>query len=232
MRATLEYIERKFREYNRQMFHSSLPTPGFRLSNARTALGKLTYMQRRNPAGKVEKYAFTLWVSKLFDFTPEGIDDVIIHEMIHLYIGSRQMRDTSSHGVVFRRIMNEINSRYGRHIEIANRSGGTSPAERAKPAAPQSCPPTYFAVVRLKNGTTGIMAVAMTRIFELWRAVGRSPEVEQAEWYVSTDPYFAGFPKSRSPRIRLVGPEEYEPHLRTAHRLENTGHIILPVTTA
>lgn len=227
MKATLEYIEQKFREYNRLMFRSSLPTPAFRLSNARTALGKLTCIQRRNPAGKVEKYGFTLWVSKLFDFTPEEIDDVIIHEMIHLCIGSRQLRDTSAHGVVFRRIMNEINSRYGRHIKIANHGSGASPA---KPSAAQSCPPAYFAVVRLKNGATGIMAVAMTRIFELWRAVGHSPEVEQAEWYVSTDPYFASFPKSRSPRMRLVSPEEYEPHLRSALRLENTGHIIHTVT--
>ena len=55
MKATVPYIEKKFEEFNRQMFRGKLPKIPVELSDAKTFLGQCVFKKRRKPFGKTEK---------------------------------------------------------------------------------------------------------------------------------------------------------------------------------
>ena len=121
MKATVEYIEKKFEEFNRQMFAGKLPKLSIELSNAKTFLGQCAFKKRLTVFGKVKLYDFRMRISTRFDLTEREIEDTIIHEMIHYYIGVNNLKDTSAHGQLFRQMMNSINERYGRSLTISHK---------------------------------------------------------------------------------------------------------------
>ena len=87
MKATVPYIEQKFEVFNRQMFGGKLPKIPVELSDAKTFLGQCVYKKRRKPFGKTELYDFRLRINTRVDLPEREIEDTIIHEMIHYYIG-------------------------------------------------------------------------------------------------------------------------------------------------
>lgn len=121
MKADLGYIEKKFDEYNRLIFEGKLPRPRFYISNARTFMGQCVFKRRRRWTGKVENYDYCIRINGRYDLPENEIDDILVHEMIHLLIAASGIRDTSSHGKMFRVLMNGINDRYGRKITISHR---------------------------------------------------------------------------------------------------------------
>ena len=52
------------------------------------------------------------------DFDPVFLDSILVHEMIHQYILQNKLRDTSTHGRLFRTFMNRINTRYPNELNI------------------------------------------------------------------------------------------------------------------
>ena len=62
---------------------------------------------------------FVLRINTRFDLPEELIQDTILHEMIHYYIAVNHLRDTSSHGRLFRQEMKRINNEANRHITIS-----------------------------------------------------------------------------------------------------------------
>ena len=83
------------------------PLP-FRLSNARTFLGQLRYSRKRSFWGgwKYGNFQFVISAGKEMD--ERLLEDTIIHEMIHYHILSNQLQDTSAHGKLFRKMMDDI----------------------------------------------------------------------------------------------------------------------------
>ena len=65
--------------------------------------------------GKRTYYDFSLNFSKLYEMDKQKLEDVVIHEMIHYYIHYHQIQDSSAHGAVFRKMMNDINTRFQRN---------------------------------------------------------------------------------------------------------------------
>ena len=57
MTATIPYIEKKFEEFNQQMFAGRLPKLPIELSDAKTFLGVCVYKKHKLDNGKEEKYA-------------------------------------------------------------------------------------------------------------------------------------------------------------------------------
>ena len=121
MRATLPFIQERFDAFNQLCFGGSLPAIPLALSNARGFLGVCRFKKRRKLFGKWELYDFSIRISTRFDLPQDVIEDTLLHEMIHCYIGLNGLADTSAHGKVFRRMMKEINAKYGRHIRISHR---------------------------------------------------------------------------------------------------------------
>lgn len=120
MIPTIPYIRQHFDEYNARFFGGSLPPISIKLSHARTFLGKVTFTRRRSWLfGPTRNENFVLRINTRIDLPEELVQDTILHEMIHYYIAVNQLRDTSTHGRLFRQMMKRINAEGNRHITIS-----------------------------------------------------------------------------------------------------------------
>lgn len=219
MKASIDYIKRKFNEYNRQCFGGQLTLPPIRLSQASTYLGQVRFRKSRNRDGSFTYSGFTLYISITFDMPESKLQDVILHEMIHLYILSRQLRDTAPHGKLFIQMMDSINKRFGHNISISHKNN---------PDESDSCHRTdkrqrIVCVVRFNDGSTGVAVVAQTMIFQLWDEIESLPNVARYNWFSTTNPYFARYPRARSLKIYLAQPDQLEQHIQNAIPLERNG---------
>jgi hypothetical protein len=120
VKASVEYIQAHFDEYNRQYFGGQLPTLPIKLSHAKGFLGKVTFVKRRQWLfGPYRNENFVLRINVRIDLPEELVQDTILHEMIHYYIAVNQWKDTSAHGRLFRAEMARINAAGNRHIRIS-----------------------------------------------------------------------------------------------------------------
>ncbi len=210
MIATIDYIERKFSEFNHMIFEDRLKPLPFKLSCARTFLGQLRYRRKRGFWGKCKYDNFQLVISGRRDMAESLLEDTIIHEMIHYYILSNQLTDTSSHGQLFRQMMNDINARFGRNVTISHKSTVTEIEQDSEVRNHLIC------VSRFQDGRTGITIAAKTRAGVLWKEIPRVTGVVECKWYLSQNPYFNRFRRSRSIKIYLADKGELERNLEDA----------------
>lgn len=82
--------------------------------HSKTCRGKF-YSTSRASKGFVEKIVI---YQQYPDITVREIDDTLVHEMIHQYIRQSMLRDTSTHGKLFRRFMKQINKAFPEELEI------------------------------------------------------------------------------------------------------------------
>ena len=159
-------------------------------------------------------------ISQRRDLPEAEVEDAILHEMIHLDIMSSQQRDTSAHGRLFRAKMDDLNRRFGRHITISHR---LTDAEREQDRERRR---HLVCVSRLKSGRWGVTLAAHTRLYDLWAQMDRVPEIVSHSWFLSTDPFFNRFPRSRTPKVYYAPEEDLMNHLRDARRLVKVGRYI------
>ena len=199
------FILATFRKFDDLCFGGSLPCVPVVLTKARTFVGKICYRGRRTLLGRTLKAKdFQMRISVLFDLPEQEWEDVVIHEMIHLSIALRGIRDTSSHGKVFRETMDSINTRYGRHITVRHKG------EAPRPQAPRL---NYICVSRFEDGRWGVTSCTQDKVPVLQRTLPRYYRLSSMAWYTSTDPFFNRFPRSRTPKIYKITLEELEAHL-------------------
>ena len=215
MIPTVVYLEERFDTFNRMCFDGALPRIPIRLSGARSFVGRLQYKPVRDWLGRVVRYEdFVIRISTRFDLSEAEIEDTLIHEMIHYWIAWKGLKDSSTHGRLFRARMKEINEQYGRHITISHKS---SPEELDRDTRVRT---HVFCVSQLNDGRTAVTVCAQTRIRAIRRAFGWSPTLRATAWYRSTDPWFNRFPRCRTPKLFPVDPAELQPHLATAEPLK------------
>ena len=145
--------------------------------------------------------------------------------MIHLYIASHQLKDSSSHGKVFRQMMNDLNQRFGRHITISHRKTKDELNQDTQRRQHLVC------VSTLASGERGITIAAKSCLFLLWDQMTKIPEVSSAVWYVSYDPYFNRFPRALTPKVYRISPSDLDLHLKAARPLVRQGRKIFLATT-
>ena len=214
MIPTVEYLEERFDTFNRMCFDGALPRIPIKLSRARTFVGRLIYRPVRDWRGRVvRREDFVLRISTYFDLPEAEIEDTLIHEMIHYWIAWKGIKDTSSHGKEFRRIMKEINALHGRHLTISHKS---TPEEQDRDTRVRD---HYFCVSQLADGRTALTVAARPSIARIRRAFRWSPTVRSQTWYHSRDPWFNRYPHCRSPKIFPVDPAVLQPHLDAAELL-------------
>lgn len=222
MRATVPFIQNAFAKYNELCFEGSLPPIPIKLTRARTFLGKVTYTIRRDFFGIVVRHQnCCLRISTFFDLPESELEDVVIHEMIHYYIVLNNITDTSTHGAVFRRMMEMINAKYGRHITVSHKGGGWRvPLRNEEPRA------NWLCVTQLSDGNWGITSCAKTKIFEIYRGLPKCYRLKSMEWYGSIDPFFNRYPRSIKPRIYKITRAELDEHLKDSTPLRCDGRVI------
>ena len=218
MKPSLEYIQAHFEDYNRQYFGGALPTLPIKLSHAKGFLGKVTFVRKRQGLFRGYKNEdFVLRINVRIDLPEELVQDTILHEMIHYYIAVNQLKDTSTHGRLFRAEMARINAAGNRHITISHRLNEEQKAqahihkERA------------IAIVHFADGKTGVKVVPkQERHIRYWHqlAMRRFP-INRIDWYLSDDPYFAQFPSSIAMKIYLIPKPEELPDLKSFSLVKN-----------
>lgn len=214
MDITVEYIKDKFDNFNRQIFSGELPPIPVLLSSARTFLGRCEYKRKRNRQGKTVVYDFRLRISCRFQLKEEELEDIVIHEMIHYYIAINQLKDTSVHGTVFRRMMNEINQRHGRHVRISHK---LRKEDRTR-LADSTVKPRIVAVVHFKDGRWGLKVLPKktNTVHHYCCQVERLAEVEDVRLYISSDPFFGRYPSSGALKVYWIDDAALEEHLNDA----------------
>lgn len=215
MQKSREYFVKKFNKFNTLIFNDKLPLPVIILSDAATFLGKCSYRTHRLSDGRIAKSEFRLRFSIRHSMSEDMWEDVVIHEMIHYYIAYCGITDSSSHGPVFRNIMNDINLRFNRNISISHRNvlsreinsgdgdiaGSNNPDIKPESAAViTESRRRIIVVARLEfhNGDTALKVLPKvgTTIHKYCRTWIRQKDVSNIKLYVSDNIFFNRYPSS------------------------------------
>lgn len=225
MIPTIPYIERKFEEFNKQMFAGELPPIPIVLSDAKTFLGKCVYKKRLGKDGKAEYYDFKLRINTRIDLPENEVEDTLIHEMIHYFIGYKRLEDASSHGPLFMHIMNTINEKYGRNITVTFK--GTS--EQQEQLVDKKQRYHVVALVKFHDGKTGIKVLprVVQSILRYYNTISSAREIESVKLFMSNDIFFNRFPNSAAFKVHFVNEEEVLGHLAGAEVLLCDGKKII-----
>ena len=224
MKATIPYIEQKFDEYNRQIFGGRLPKLPVELSDAKTFLGQCVFKKRRKPFGKTERYDFRLRINTRLDLPEQDVEDIIIHEMIHYYIGYNQLKDSSAHGPLFLGIMNEINRKYGRHLTVSHKST----QEQREQLQDRRSRYHVIAVVTFHDGRTGIKVLprVVRSILHYYNHVLASRDIASIQLYMSNNVFFNRYPNSSALKVHFLEADDISRHLEGAERMACDGRTI------
>lgn len=216
MTPTVEYVQKKIDEFNELVFSSALPPITVKISKARTYLGKLQYQTRRNFWSKQTNCGYVMYISAIFDLPEREQEDIILHEMIHYFIAYTGQKDTSAHGKLFRMYMDRINKDFGRNIVIRHKHDANLVAASQNKIIRTN----YLCFSVLKIGKLGITSCAKSKISEMKRELPRHYPIDRMFWCTSQDPFFNGYPRSRTPKIYKITVEELDPHMKNVTPLD------------
>lgn len=209
------FARQAFNRFNASIFGSQLPEPRFTMTKARTFHGKMVY-RWKSVFGRRKCFDFEMRLSLLFNLPEEEWEDVVIHEMIHYYIAFKGLKDSSSHGPLFREFMVKINRAHGRHITVSARTAEEQ-RENSQVRA------QYLCIAKFSDGRLGVAPVAKTRIPLLWNGMYSVPGVVALKWIGSVDPWFNRYPRAMKPKLYITSREELLPHLKGGMPLEFDG---------
>lgn len=221
MIPTVAYLQQRFAEYNTQIFGGELPPIEITLTKAKRFEGKYVYGIKRGLF--VQKVVGRKIVISICRDLPEReVDDTLIHEMIHYYIHHKGLKDTSPHGKIFKKMMMDINIRWGRNLTISKKIKGD------EVVVEQTKKPHYICISTFKDGHRGITVCAKTRLFEIHRVLTHANVIQSIEWWGSSDPFFNKYPNSQTAKVYNITPSELEQHLQDAVPLFCDGRVIKP----
>lgn len=200
MIPTIPYLQGLFAHFNALFFDGELPDVPILLSHAKSYVARCEYKRRRLLFGREQRYGFCIRFSTRLDLPEPEVEDTLIHEMIHLWIMYKRIPDTSTHGRVFRQWMNDINSRYGRHIRISHK---LTKEDAALLTDAQPRKPRIVALVSMKDGRRGIKVLPRVerRLKEYRKGVLSSGKVAEVRFFLSDHPFFGRYPSSAALRV-------------------------------
>lgn len=202
MRASIEYVQRKFEEYNALMFGGHLPMIPIKLSDAKTFLGLCVSKVKKLSDGRKQHYDFEMRINTRIDLPENVVEDIIIHEMIHYFIGYNGLCDSSAHGTIFRSIMKTINANFNRNISISHRTTDEQKAQAV------GLKPVWhvIAVVNFVNGDTGVKVLPRyeSKVIDYYKKVLSVKEVESIDLYLHNNPYFNRYPTSSALKVHPI----------------------------
>ena len=218
MIPTLPFVQEKYDAFNKLCFGGTLPPVPIRMSRAGSYFGKVVRRVTKTRFGKPVAYSYQMFISARFDYPQAEVEDTIIHEMIHYYIGVNGIKDSSAHGQIFRQMMETINQRFGRKLTISHRS------------TPEQKELIYntkkvwhvIALVYFADGRKGLKVLPRIRQrIEAYRtAMLRDKRFSRIEFFMSNDPYFNRFPNSSAFNVVMAKEDEFMSHIEQAEPLE------------
>jgi predicted SprT family Zn-dependent metalloprotease len=219
MRPTLQYIEEKFEYFNNLCFGGILTMPPIRLTLRYATMGCTKFDTNIDKNGNITNSNFSIEISIRKDLPEEEYIDTIIHEMIHYYIFSNNLHDTSLHGDLFKAKMNEIMEKFGIRVSIAfNPSDEDLVKERSHPH--------YVCVIDFADNTLGMAVVAKNKLFSFWDAISEQDKVRDVKWFISDRAIFRKFPTQVSLGCLIIDADKVHHYLTGALELERVNNII------
>ena len=168
MIITIREIKEQFNIWNEKAFNGELPTPQFELMQTKHMLGQFC------PRKVMGQYTYKIRISVFYDRPFEYYVDTIVHEMLHYYIKYKGIKDTSSHGRVWKSMAADLSRKFGLTITRTNPAGGgATDAVKEKKGGKQE----YVIICKLNNGRYGAAVLPPTKVsyfksqFENWRMV-------------------------------------------------------------
>lgn len=197
MRVEINQLKDWFACFNVEYFNGELPGPAFAVGLSRTRLGSLSWRYKRVLLSR-HPYGYVIRISNYYDLDELQFKSVLLHEMIHLYIVSKGLKDTSPHGVLFRKFMNAINGD-GWRISVSAKMEGVSRVSLVANKRQR-----IVLAVRMSDGRCLLSVVSPRYVKKIDSTLRRSSCVSYSSWYVSSDGYFTDFPVVRTPKGRIV----------------------------
>lgn len=204
MQVTKEWMGKWFTEFNHDYFEARLPLPRLALSKSRTRLGTMT-CRRQVRMFHARLYDYAIHLSNYYELSERQFQNILLHEMIHYFISYTGLRDTSPHGVVFRKMMAEFNCKYGWEISVM-----TSTKNVEKVGGIPKDKIYLVLAMEMKDGRRFLSVVNPRSAKQLERQMHLVPNLGNHGWYTSKDPYFFGFPTVRTLRARHISKGEYD----------------------
>ncbi len=210
MIVTIEWMEEWFRRFDHDYFGGKLPVPELGLTRAKTRLGQLSF-KRATRWGRTKYYDFKLSMSTYYDMTDRQAKSVLLHEMIHYIIGYTGLKDTSSHGIVFRGMMDNLNRKYGWDIRVMTSTKGWKVSEQVVARKEAKGPQTYLVLaIEMADGKHYLSRVSPRFARSLEKQVQSVREVSAHRWYTTQEPYFDDYPQVRSLRGRRISKSDFD----------------------
>lgn len=211
MQIDIDWLKDNFRQFNTRYFDGALPEPRFHIGRSRTRLGSLSYkrgfiVSRRSPLWGGTPNAFTLSMSNYYDQTEYQFRNVLLHEMIHLSIAASGLKDTSSHGVIFRGMMARLNGE-GWHISVTTPMKGTP---KAYTGSANVIRQYLVLAIEMKDGKHFLSSVNPKFARSLNQRLQHVSEVKHYAWYTTNDKWFEDMPRVQSLRGRKVDAETFD----------------------
>lgn len=219
MRANLNYLYKKFVEFNETIFKSSLPPIEIKISRGGKVLGCLH--KKTSRLGLRTSYSMTF--TNRYDMPEQMLEDILIHEMIHYRVALDDIADTSMHGDRFKAIMNQINREHGRHISLR--------VELPKQVleSDNMSVRNYIITCRMNGYDPRLfMRCASTRIFYIYRELQNIRGVSDIRFYSSTSAVFNRYGNSRSVKLYKMT-DEVEEVLEMSPELEMRGNSLCAI---
>ena len=208
MIATLAFLEEKFKVLNDLCFKGLLPTPTFRLCNVTTFLGCVRIRSSREPIPDSFYKKAVICLNTKYDLPEEELEDVILHEMIHYYLLCKHHYEDKPHGKEFKRIMNVINERHGRHISISHKIMKDAKVLDTE----RRC--HDLLLLEFVDGKFGICHPTYSHFQAAVEKLSMHPDVKKLAYYQSYDPFFNRFKRTYSYKVYPITDEDIAAHLK------------------
>ncbi len=203
MQVDVETLKLWFGDFNKKYFSEELPLPNFATGKSRTRLGSLSWRVTHRWLSKSIR-DYTIRVSNFYDLQEGDFKNILLHEMIHLYIVSKGIKDSSPHGKRFISTMRRINS-YGWNVQISTKIGNN-----VKRVGRKKMNLRVVLAAITKEGKYLLSVVNPRYVKKVDTILRKSHNVLAFSWYLSENDYFENFPLVRTPRGRIVKKNIYD----------------------
>ena len=126
------FIQNTFSRYNNLIFGGRLPRVPIRLTRAFGFVGKCVFPRYNAPADVRRGKGCSMRFSICFDMTEAELEDVVIHEMIHLFIYTQALPQEPSHGPTFLHLMEQLINGKVSGVQIMSNSGSPTSGSTIK----------------------------------------------------------------------------------------------------
>jgi hypothetical protein len=203
MNITEDYLKEKFTEYNVKYFNGKLELPRITLTTSRTQLG-LMKCKRYPISSGLKASDFEIRISTYYDLSEKDVQNVLVHEMIHLFISSSGLIDISPHGNIFHAIMDSLNHNFGLQIHVS---------ENGRIARQVSRIPFkehIILAIMIRRYGCFLSVINKKYAINIAKQIKDLVDVEICEWFISEDEYFSNYPVVRTLRGIHVSKEKFD----------------------